>query len=392
MKPETPSRLHLTKRVIDALPVPLRGRVKVYDDTLPGFGVIVHPTGRRVFFVEYGPSTRRRRLTLGAYGVLTLDAARDLGREKLAAAHAGDDPLDQKRERAAVPSFAEWRGRYMERVERTKKRPQGDRMYLRLAGERWGARPLDRIGVADVHSAMQKMAERGHTTANRWLASVRACFAAAVRDGVIESNPAASVRPFREGPPRDRVLSADELPRVRAAFEAIPDVHVRAAFVLLMDTGARKSEALRARWADFDLDGAVWRIPSTKAGRPQVIPLAPHTVEFLRGVPRAGPWFCPGRDPLKPREDLKGPWAQIREAAQLDGVTIHDLRRTFGLHVARAAGLHVASKLLRHSDIRITASVYAPLGLDDLREAVAATHAARGKVIELAGRKGGGGP
>ncbi|MBM4369650.1 MAG: site-specific integrase, partial [Deltaproteobacteria bacterium] len=199
------------------------------------------------------------------------------------------------------------------------------------------------------------------------------------------------VRPFREGPPRDRVLSADELPRVLAAFDALPDPHVRAAFVLLMDTGARKSEALRARWCDFDLDGGTWRIPSPKAGRPQVIPLAPHTVAFLRTVPRVGPWFCPGRDPTEPREDLKGPWARIREAADLDGVTIHDLRRTFGLAVARAAGLHVASKLLRHSDIRITERVYAPLGLDDLRNALDATHAARGKVIAMAGRGKGGG-
>ena len=46
------------------------------------------------------------------------------------------------------------------------------------------------------------------------------------------------------------------------------------------------------------------------------------------------------------------------------------MRRTFGLHVAKAAGLHVASKLLRHGDVRITEKVYAPLGLDDLRTAL----------------------
>ncbi|HQR44587.1 MAG TPA: hypothetical protein PK598_01065 [Thermoanaerobaculia bacterium] len=54
----------------------------------------------------------------------------------------------------------------------------------------------------------------------------------------------------------------------------------------------------------------------------------------------------------------------------LADVHIHDLRRTFGLHVAKAAGLHVASKLLRHGDVRITERVYAPLGIETLRAAV----------------------
>ena len=38
--------------------------------------------------------------------------------------------------------------------------------------------------------------------------------------------------------------------------------------------------------------------------------------------------------------------------------------------MAKAAGLHVASKLLRHSDMRVTEQVYVPLGVDDLRKAL----------------------
>ena len=96
---------------------------------------------------------------------------------------------------------------------------------------------------------------------------------ASVRAG---KNPAMGIRNFREAPPRARVLSDAEFARVVEAFEAIPDPHVRAAFVLLLDTGARKSEALCARWEDFDLEAGIWRIPSPKAGRPQVVP---RTVE-----------------------------------------------------------------------------------------------------------------
>ena len=43
----------------------------------------------------------------------------------------------------------------------------------------------------------------------------------------------------------------------------------------------------------------------------------------------------------------------------------------------------LASKLLRHSDIRVTERVYVPLGIEVMREALAETHKERCKVIEL---------
>lgn len=72
---------------------------------------------------------------------------------------------------------------------------------------------------------------------------------------------------------------------------------------------------------------------------------------------------------------------EVHLAASPEGVTIHDLRRTFGLHIAQRAGLHVASKLLRHSDIRITERVYVPLGFEALREAIEENQRERGKVV-----------
>jgi hypothetical protein len=42
----------------------------------------------------------------------------------------------------------------------------------------------------------------------------------------------------------------------------------------------------------------------------------------------------------------------------------------------------VASKLLRHSDIRVTERVYAPLGIDELREAMGKAQEQRAEVVE----------
>lgn len=370
----------ITKRLVDGLP---DVAAKVYDDALTGFGVIVYASGKRAFFVEYGPKGARKRMVLGQYGPMTVEAARALALAKLAEASAGGDPLGERERLAKIPTFPKWRDEYMVEVRRRKKHPRHDEGYLQLAADAWTTLRLDQITRRDVKSAMEAVAARGQTTANRWLTSVRACFQAALRDGLITENPATLIKPFRESAPRSRVLSDEEFGRVIAAFEALPDPFVRAAFVILMDTGARKSEVLTARWEDFDLEGGLWRLPATKSGRPQIIPLTPGTVAYLRTVERIGPWLIPGRDAANHREDLRNGWVDIRKAAGVEDVTIHDLRRTFGLHIARKAGLHIASKLLRHSDIRVTERVYAPLGIDDLRAAVTDMQGDRGKVIEL---------
>lgn len=384
-------REKITKRMVDGLPVPEDRQYRVYDTVITGFGILVGRT-KKSFFIEYGPRDARKRMAIGVYGALTVDAARSLAQVKLGEVAAGEDPMAEREARRAMLTFGEWRDRYLERVRRTKKQPRHDERYLgaplperedhrganrvretdriRATAESWSRRPLDRITPAEVSAAMEAIAEHGHTTANRWLASVRACFQAAVDLQLITENPAGAVKAFREQPPRARVLTPAEFERVVAAFEALPDPFTKAAFVVLLDTGARKSEVLHARWEDFDLDGGTWRIPSPKAGYPQVVPLAEGTVAYLRAMERLGPWFVPGRDPSKHRENLRATWDKLRVSCGVQDVTIHDLRRTFGLHIARKAGLHVASKLLRHSDVRVTEKVYAPLGLDDLRAAV----------------------
>lgn len=380
---------HINKRLVDGLKPTTGDRMRVYDDVLTGFGVVAWKSGKKTFFLEYGPRGKQRRMALGQYGALTVETARAMAAAKAAEVAAGADPLDAREERRKMPDFGDWVDEYLEGVRRRKKQPRHDERYLAAATALWRTRPLDKLTRREVQAAMEAQAARGHTTANRWLASLRACFQGAIRDGLLTVNPAAEIGLYREAPPRARVLNDVEFGRVVEAFDALTDPHVRAAFLLLLETGARKSEALAARWEDIDLDGRLWRIPSPKAGRPQVVPLGDETVAWLRGVDRVGPWLVPGRDGTKARTDLRRAWDQVREAAAVQDVTIHDLRRTFGLHIARAAGIHIASKLLRHSDIRVTERVYVPLGLDDMREATEDLARARGKVIELR-RKGGG--
>ena len=380
-------KLRLSKRVLDSLELPEgKNRMRFYDKDVSGFGVTLFASGRKSFFVQYGPSTRRRRMKLGDYGALSPDNARAKAQEVLGQIATGGDPLDDRQRSRGIPTFKDWVNTYMVEVERRKKETSKDRRFLAMASERWGTKRLDEITVEDVRKMFEHLStsggERGKKKgkpvkirANRWLASVRACLQAAWREDKLPSNPAMRVRPNPENPPRNRVLDDKEFKRLCEAVDQIDDPHVRAAFVLLVATGARLSEVLRSKWADVDLDAGLWHLPHTKAGKSQVVPLGPVTVATLTDLERKGPFLIPGREPLKPRTELREPWEALKEAADLNDVRIHDIRRTFGLHIAKNSGLHLASKLLRHTDIRVTERVYAPLGISDQREATEAREA-----------------
>ena len=111
------------------------------------------------------------------------------------------------------------------------------------------------------------------------------------------------------------------------------------------------------------------------------MPILPHVGAVIAATPRLEEkraYLVPGRNALVPRTDLKKPWAALREAAKIGAdVGIHDLRRSYGLRVTLALGIFAASKLLRHSDSRITEKVYAPLAPEDLRVFAEGTEAAR---------------
>jgi integrase len=78
-------------------------------------------------------------------------------------------------------------------------------------------------------------------------------------------NPAASPGMLREQH-RDRFLTAAETQALVRALDAEPSRDSAAALALLILTGARKQEVLRARWEFVDLDRAMLTLPLSKSG------------------------------------------------------------------------------------------------------------------------------
>jgi len=377
----------VTKSSVERLAPSPEGAYLVWDEALPGFGVRVTPAGVRSYIAQYRNGRgQSRRMTLGRHGPLAPDAARREARQVLAAAAAGRDPLEERREaRRRGMTLRALVERY-EREALPKNRPSTAESYRGLLSRHilpaLGRRPVADITRADVARLHHTM-RRTPGSANRALAVLSRLFNLAERWGLRAdgTNPCRHVERYPESS-RERFLSSAELARLGDALRAMarePLEHgfqseasarsAVAAVRLLVLTGARRSEILNLRWPDVDTERALLWIREHKSGRgAKAIPLNAGAREVLAALPRRSEWVLPTGRGDRP-VSLSKPWARIREVAKLEGVRLHDLRHSFAA-VGAGAGtsLYVVGKLLGHKTPTMTGR-YAHLADDPLREA-----------------------
>jgi integrase len=138
------------------------------------------------------------------------------------------------------------------------------------------------------------------------------------------------------------------------------------AIMLLLLTGARRSEITQARWDYVDWQKRTLLVPISKSGKPRTVTLNAAAVALLRSIPRdpASPCLFPSRLP-----GLFDPWNRIRRRAGLPDVRLHDLRHSFASFlVNQGITLYVVQGLLGHSSARTTQR-YAHLAPQTLLEA-----------------------
>src|SRR4051794_16120376 len=94
----------LTARSVENVKPASNRRLELPDGALPGFYLVVQPSGAKSWAVRYRVASTPKKFTLGPYPRLSLAEAREEARAALRAASEGRDP---SKERAAAARAAE---------------------------------------------------------------------------------------------------------------------------------------------------------------------------------------------------------------------------------------------------------------------------------------------
>jgi integrase len=330
-------RVAFTEKRLKELGKPASGARYIFDKKEPGLCVRLTPTSAQFVFYKWH-NGQPGRITIAKLGEIELPKAR-----QIAAGYRGDlargiDVFAQKA-KAKPLTLAD---AFQAHIARPDMRLSTRRDYTSLwdvwVSARLKNRPLADIDTTELKRLHSKIGEQHPRTANKMLALLSALL---TQHGRRHDNPVQGISRFREEP-RQRVLTIDELRRLRTALEAEREPW-RSFFMLALLTGARRGALQRMRWADLDLEAAIWRIPAewSKNRKVLTVALATEAVAVLRAlhdIRGASPWVFPTNSKDGHLTEPKKAWRRVLKRAGIEGAIIHDLRRTLGTAVAADGG------------------------------------------------------
>jgi integrase/recombinase XerD len=218
-------------------------------------------------------------------------------------------------------------------------------------------------------------------TLQRKVACLRSFYRHMRREGMLETDPTADLRPPRSSARLPRVLSRDQvnllLDQPKGASNGA--VRDRALLETMYACGLRASEAITLTLGELDLEAGVL-IAHGKGSKERIVPVGSKALETLRVyLDKARPALIGLRDEPHVFVNLRGQ-ALSRQglykivqrharAAGLDArMSPHTLRHTFATHLlAGGCDLRSLQEMLGHADIGTT-QIYTHLSSERLRE------------------------
>ena len=379
-----PMPFRFTNTSIKAL-APRPARYEVGDTEVRGLRLRVSPDGTRIFYLLYTHLGRKRRFKVGAFGALTVAAARKLARAKLAEVATGTDiQAARKAEREdAERARSRCLGAFLENqywpYARTHHRAvelaQGivAREFAHLLDK-----PLEAITAEVMTSWRNRRLADGlkPSTLNRARAVISAVLGRACDWGYLDTHPFAN-RAFKELR-QDRTavvrfLSAEEERRLRAALHEQGERlralgkgmagrfadHLEPFILLLRLTGARPAEMRALDWKYVDLLRKQITLigTTTKTGSTRHVPLSKEAHQILVdwGEQTGTEGLVFENATGEQFKSLNKGFDRARRDAGLKNFRMYDLRHSFASTlVMRGVDLLTVMELLGHSNYSMT--------------------------------------
>jgi integrase len=322
-----------------------------------GLYLLVKPSGSKSWVLRVQHRGRRQDFGLGSVAsesieaaiplqkrrTLTLAEAREKARIGRELAKAGINPsAEWKQEAEKVPTFQYAAEQYHAQVSTAwRNGKHGDQWLNTLKAYAFpfiGSLTVDRIDAADLQRVLMPI----------WLPKGETARRVRQRIGVVLDY--AHGKGWRSAEAPMRALSQlmggikqakgtnfaampyKDVPAFVSKLEAAEFSVGRSALQFLILTAARSGEVRKARWKDFDLDAAEWRVPpeNAKTGRLHIVPLAPAAMEIVKCVqaalaPKSNDLIFPGLKGIMSDATL----AKVLRVNRGEDYTVHGFRSSF---------------------------------------------------------------
>jgi len=235
-------------------------------------------------------------------------------------------------------------------------------LYRLRIGPKFGHLPLSAINRREVQKFHNDLLSEGLSPAscNHHVVLFRrmlnlACSWELLEKNVLRGIPLLPLDNFREN-----FLSVEETNRLVEVLTTDANKTVCAILLFLLNTGARRMEAIQAKWVDVDLENRLWKIPAAnnKSKRPKSLPLNDSAMQILQSLESKGtnPYLFPNPQTGLPYSGIMRVWYRLRKKAGLDpDMRVHDLRACLAERLLSAGqSLFLVQKLLGHQDPRTT--------------------------------------
>ncbi len=352
---------------------PAEKPVRLFDGG--GMYLEVSPAGGKLWRLKYRMDGKEKRLSFGAYPVISLRDAREKREEARKLIAEGIDPAAKKKAMKAAKaersanSFEIIAREWFDKFKPTRTEGHTSKIIARLERDvfPWlGGKPIASITAPEVLAVLRRIESRGAIeTAHRAKGDISQIIRYAIATGRAERDPCPDLKgALTPSIPRHfaAILDPKEVGTFLRAMDGYTGtLTVRVALKLAPLLFCRPGELRHMKWSEIDLEAAEWRYTTSKTKTAHLVPLAHQSIDALRELePLTGrhEYVFAGNDPTRPMSGNTVNAALRRMGFDTEKeITGHGFRAM--ARTILAEQLHVKPEIIEH---QLAHKVSDPLG------------------------------